>query len=179
MTRCGVAVLAALALLGCAMPAATAHAAGPPATVCSGREILRVTPGLSLTAGTSGSIRRAADQGTEECTGPVDGLSPTGGLRTAHSVLYGSLRPDTCTGIEASGAAIHSVPTPAGTVDLVNHFTATFHPLSDGVMSGSFSGDRLSGRFWLRPVEGDCVTSPLSVFEGMWIGTWHDTPRSG
>lgn len=54
-----------------------------------------------------------------------------------------------------------------------NNFTASFNPSKDGVMSGAFEGDHFSGRFGLRPLEGDCVNSPLTMFEGYWVGTWH------
>ena len=80
-----------------------------------------------------------------------------------HSGLYGYIDPDTCGGVEAKAFAVHSVPTPKGEVDLTNHFTATFKPLSDGVMSGSFTGDHFSGRFVLRPLEGDCGLAHLRV----------------
>ncbi|MGH8973698.1 MAG: hypothetical protein ACRD0C_10905 [Acidimicrobiia bacterium] len=142
-------------------------------TMCTGREIFRVTPGLTWSDPTTGTIKTAADQGNEECSGPIEGHQPTGTVRTVHSALYGYLDPDTCGALEVKAYADHSIPTATGVVTFRNNFTASFNPGKDGVMSGAFEGDHFSGRFGLRPLEGDCVNSPLTMFEGYWVGTWH------
>ena len=160
-------------VLGSVLPVVPAGAEPP--TYCTGTDVIPVRPGLSLATPSSGTLQSEGGQGAEECHGPVDGYQPTGSIRVVHSGLYGYIDPDTCGGVEAKAFAVHSVPTPKGEVDLTNHFTATFKPLSDGVMSGSFTGDHFSGRFVLRPLEGDCVTSPLTLFEGIWEGAWHGT----
>lgn len=122
---------------------------------------------------TTGTITTVVN-GTEECNGPIEGYQPTGTIRTRHSVTYGYLDPDTCSGVEGKGFADHSIPTANGIVVLRNPFTATFNPLSDPpARSGTFVGERFSGRFWLRPIEGDCVNSPLTRIEVGWFGNWH------
>ncbi|MGH9035953.1 MAG: hypothetical protein ACRD0O_09320 [Acidimicrobiia bacterium] len=143
-----------------------------PTTVCTGREVFRVAPGLSMEP-TTGTIQTAGEPGSEECSGTVEGHQPTGTVRTVHSALYGYLDPDTCHALEVKAYADHSIPTADGVVTYRNHFTASFNPSKDGVMSGAFEGDHFSGRFSLRPLEGDCVNSPLTMFEGYWVGTWH------
>ncbi|HEY3240485.1 MAG TPA: hypothetical protein VGL92_13020 [Acidimicrobiia bacterium] len=168
--------LLAVGLLGFFVSVAPVGRAEP-STVCTGREVFRVAPGLSMQP-TTGTIKTAGEQGSEECSGPVEGQRPTGTIRTVHSAFYGYIDPDTCQGIEAKAYADHSIPTAAGIVTFRNNFTASFNPSKDGAMSGAFEGDHFSGRFTLRPLEGDCVNSPLTMFEGYWIGTWHGS-RAG
>jgi hypothetical protein len=127
----------------------------------------------------SGILESVGQKGAEECHGPVSGHQPTGTIKVFHSARYGYIDPDTCGGIEAQAYAIHSVPTKDGVVELRNNFTASANPLKDGIMTGAFQGDQFSGRFWLRPLEGDCVTSPMTLFEGMWEGTWHGQGAGG
>jgi hypothetical protein len=162
--------LVALLLVASAISAPDTHAQVP--TICTGTDVIRVRPGLSMTP-SSGTMKSVGNEGAEECHGPMDGHQPTGTITVVHSAHYGYVDPDTCSGIEAKAYAIHSVPTARGVVRLVNHFTASANALEDGVMTGAFEGDRLSGRFALRPLEGDCVNSPLTLFEGIWEGTWH------
>jgi hypothetical protein len=147
-------------------------------TICIGRsEILQIAPGLSRNPTTGTGITTA--NGSEECSGSVEGHQPTGTISTRHDMVYGYLDPDTCSGQEYKGWVDHSIPTAGGVVVIRNHFTATFEPSSDPpVTSGTFQGERLSGRFWLRPLEGDCVTTPLTRIEVGWIGIWHGKGRS-
>jgi hypothetical protein len=145
------------------------------ATYCTGTDVIRINPGLSMSTPTSGTLQSEGGKGTEECHGPVDGYEPTGSIKVVHSAIYGYIDPDTCGALEAKAFAVHSLPTAKGEVEFTNHFTASFKPLSDGLMAGSFKGDHFSGRFTLRPLEGDCITAPLTLFEGIWEGTWHGT----
>jgi hypothetical protein len=142
-------------------------------TTCIGRaEVFRVRPGLS-TEPNSGTITTEV-QGIEECNGPVEGHQPTGIIRTSHGeVTYGIPNPATCSALLFSGWADHAIPTAHGTIILRNHFRGYFDPLSDPLKAGTIEGDRFSGRFLFRPVEGNCVTSALTRFEAEWIGTWH------
>jgi hypothetical protein len=160
-------------LVGTVVTAVPADAAL--ATMCTGTDVIRVSPGLSMSTPSSGTLQSEGGHGTEECHGPVDGHQPTGSIKVVHSATYGYVDPDTCGALEAKAFAVHSVPTAEGEMEFTNHFTASFKPLSDGVMAGSFKGDHFSGRFTLRPLEGDCITSPLTLFEGYWEGTWHGT----
>lgn len=114
-------MLVAIGFLGTVLPGAAADAA----TVCSGTEIIGIDPGLSM-APTAGIMEKAGEQGTEECHGPVDGHRLTGSIRTAHRVMYGYVDPDTCGGLEASGYAVHSLPTADGVVDATRCRTGVF-----------------------------------------------------
>jgi hypothetical protein len=163
--------LATGAFLGSALAAAPASRAEPP-TVCSGRQdIVQVTPGWSFEP-TTGTGSTVAD-GSLACNGPLEGYQPTGTIRTHHEMVYGYLHHDTCSDLHVKGTLDYSIPTAKGVVVITNHFTGTFQPFSDPPgKSGTFDGDHTSGRFWLRPIEGDCVHSPLTRIETGWISTW-------
>ena len=93
-------------------------------------------------------------------------------------MVYGYLQPDTCSDLRAKGTLDYSIPTAEGVVVITNHFTATFRPSSDSPgESGTFKGDHTSGRFWLRPIEGDCFHSPLTRIETGWVSTWRSERR--
>jgi hypothetical protein len=158
-----------LGSVSAAAPASMAESS----TICTGRQdTMQLNPGLSLEP-TTGPVVTVVD-GTQECTGPVEGYQPTGPIRTRHSFTYGYADPDTCGKITAKGWNDYFIPTAGGIVVLRNHFTGGLDPSSDPpANSGSFEGERTSGRFSLKPIEGDCVNSPLTRIEVSWISTWH------
>src|SRR5688572_29493557 len=130
-------------LLGIVLP--TVPTGAGPGTYCTGTDVIRVSSGLSMSTPSSGTLESEGGKGTEECHGPVDGQQPTGSIKVVHSGMYGYVDPDTCGALEAKAFAVHSVPTAEGEMEFTNHFTASFKPLSDGVMAGSFKGDHFSG----------------------------------
>jgi hypothetical protein len=154
--------------LGAVLAAAPASQAQS-STTCIGRQdVMQITPGWSLEP-TTGSMVTVVD-GTEECNGPVEGYQPTGPIRTRHSVTYGYVDPDTCSRFTVKGWIDRSIPTADGIVVLRVYFTGGLDPSSDPPARwGTFEGDRDSGRFWFRPIEGDCVHSPLTRVEAGWI----------
>lgn len=94
-------------------------------------------------------------------------------------MIYGSLHPDTWSELDFKGTLDYAIPTVAGVVVITNHFTGTFHSSFDPPgKSGTFDGDHTSGRFWLRPIEGDSIHSPLTRVEAGWISTWHSERTS-
>ena len=100
-------------------------------------------------------------------------------MRTHHEMVYGSQQGNTCSELDARGWVDYVIPTANGIVHIRNTVTATLHPSSDPPgKSASFEGDHASGRFYLRPIEGDCVHSPLTRIEARWISTWHSEPRT-
>jgi hypothetical protein len=144
-------------------------------TVCVGHaDIMQLSPGWGMrpTAGTGASVI----EGTQNCSGPLEGHQPTGTMRTHHEFVYGS-QPG-CADLDIHGWVDYSIPTANGIVHIRNNFTATLHPASDPPgKSGTFEGDHASGRFFLRPIDGDCVHAPLTRFEGGWIATWNSERR--
>lgn len=147
-------------------------AEGSEATLCIARaEQMRISPGFSSTA-SAGMVVTELD-GIEQCFGPMDGHHPTGPVRTHHVMKYGWRDPDTCTSMEFKGYADHAIPTAKGVVVIRNHFTGNLDPAKQGIMSASFQGTKFSGRFGAQPLEGDCVTSPLTLIEVFFQGIWH------
>jgi hypothetical protein len=162
--------------LGSVLAAAPASQAES-STVCIGRtDIMQITPGWSQKP-TSGTVITVVD-GTEECNGPVEGYQPTGPIRTRHSVTYGYANPDTCpTKLTVKGWVDHAIPTADGIVVLRNNITGGLDPSSDAPARwGTFEGDRDSGRFWFRPLEGDCIHSPMTRVEAGWIAFFKSSP---
>lgn len=163
--------LVAVGLLGSVLTAAPAGQAQQ-ATECNAKAIMTMRPGISETPSSGTHIGR---EGTEECNGPIQGAEPTGSVAVDWDGRYGTSDPDTCSrGGEAWGVANHYVPTKDGTKTFRVIFTAKFGGISGGLLSGTFEGDYFSGTFSVRPIEGDCVTSPITKADVTFKGTWHD-----
>ena len=168
-------VVAVATFFGCSVAAAPASQAES-STICVGRaDIVQITPGWGM-APTAGTGTSEVD-GTQDCSGPLEGHQPTGTMRTHHQFVYRS-RPG-CADLDIQGWVDYLIPTAEGVVHVRNNFTGTLHPASDPPgRSGTFTGDHANGRFFLRPIEGDCVHAPLTRFEGGWIATWNsERPR--
>jgi hypothetical protein len=151
-----------LALAAWLAPAVPANAmAAEKSTTCYGSEVLAANPGLSLLTGTVGRIDNAGVKGTEKCDGPAAGYEATGPIRTEHHIRYGV---DTCREVHMIWYAVHSIPTKDGIIEVKNDFTAGL---------GTFSGKKFSGYYTVVPLQGDCVSAPLTRFRVDWVGTWN------
>jgi hypothetical protein len=134
--------------------------------------VMRLRPGISETPSAGTAYGR---EGVQECNGPVLGEQPTGEIGHDFDGRYGTDGPDTCSrGGEGWGVANHYVPTKNGTKTFRNIFTYKFGGVSGGIVSGTFEGDYFSGTFSIRPLEGDCVTSPVTKADLTVKGTWHE-----
>lgn len=143
-----------------------------PATECTSEMVMRLRPGISETPSAGTANGR---EGVQECNGPVLGEQPTGEIGHDFDGRYGTDGPDTCSGGgEGWGVANHYVPTKNGTKTFRNIFTYKFGGVSGGIVSGTFEGDYFSGTFSIRPLEGDCVTSPVTKGDLTVKGTWHE-----
>ena len=142
------------------------------ATECTGRTTMRLVPGMSESP-SSGTFN--GREGTHECNGPILGEQETGTSGHEMDGRYGTNDPDTCSrGGEGWGVAYHYVPTKNGTKTFRNIFTMEFGGISGGIVSGTFEGDYFSGTFSFKPLEGDCVTSPVTKADVAFKGTWHE-----
>ncbi len=153
-------VLSTLALAGIVAPGPMASA--DYAVRCSAVQELTLSPGLSL-QGSSGTFENTS--GRMECTGPINGRTPTGPGSYADSGRYGTRDPDTCQdGGEGAGVFSAVIPTADGNMMLTASYTFTYGDVTTnpGYVSGKFSGDRVRGTFRVRPVEGDCITKPIT-----------------
>ena len=123
---------------------------------------LTISPGISV-EGTSGSFSQTS--GAMDCEGPFDGRTPTGVGSYQDSGRYGTEDADTCQdGGEGEGVFSSSVPTTDGDLQLTGPYAFTFGDLTSnpGFVSGEFRGDGVRGIFKITPIEGDCVTSPIT-----------------
>lgn len=161
----------AVGLLTAVLSTAPVSGAQQP-TECNTTTVLNFRPGLSETPG-SGTYN--AREGTEECNGPIQGEQPTGPVSVDLDGRYGTSDPDTCSeGGEAWGVAKHNVPTKDGTKTFTVIYTVKFGGISGGLVSGTFNGDYFSGTFTFRPVQGDCISAPVTKAELKFKGTWHE-----
>lgn len=130
----------------------------------------RPTPGSPGT-GTTGSD---GERGTIQCRGPVQGYDATGQGTAGFDGRYGvtSRSPDCRAGSgEGDGVGSFTIPTTGGDQHVENRLTYTYRAGSGGAQSGEFTGDRMSGTFEFRPVEGNCSTRPVRRFHVTGQGT--------
>lgn len=93
------------------------------------------------------------------CEGSVRGRQVTGLGTLAYTAnVTGPVGGGTCEVFTGHGRAVITLPTADGAVELVNNFT-----FEGGGAAGQFTGDVFSGVVHLSPVQGDCVTEPLTV----------------
>jgi hypothetical protein len=149
-------------------PAAKAAEGAP----CTAEVDLSLAPGLSNSP-SSGTWTTNGETGTISCTGTLNGNKITGPGTIGGEGRYGTRDPDTCGGGgEAEGPHFISIPTSSGTEHIRNDHVATYGPLEgDGVVGGEFHGPRFSGTFEARPVDGDCVSAPITKVHFIIKGT--------
>jgi hypothetical protein len=145
------------------LPVARADAAQPGPT-CSGYDVLEVSPGLS-TEPTNGTVNHIGPLGQESCYGgdPL-GYKATGPIGIEHYITYGG----TCSNPVLKGYALHHIPTAEGVKTIRNDFTAGL---------GAFQGRKFSGTYFVRELEGDCMSAPLTRFRADYVGYFNDNSR--
>ena len=156
-------VCAAAAVPAAVLPAASAGAAetGP---ACVGFDVLEVSPGLSATEVTQGTVNHVGPLGEETCTGNAMGYTATGPIGIEHYITYTG----TCSDLVLKGYALHHIPTADGVKTVRNEFTA-------GI--GYFVGDKFSGTYSVSELVGDCVSAPLTKFRADYAGYYNDNSR--
>lgn len=135
---------------------------GAEETHCANFHELTLSPGLSI-QGSSGTFR--ATTGIMDCQGEINGRTPTGTGSYHDSGRYGSKDVDTCQdGGEGDGVFSSIIPTTDGDMELTAPYTYTYGDLTSnpGSVSGEFHGDGVRGTFKATPLEGDCVTKPIT-----------------
>jgi hypothetical protein len=155
--------LLVVAFLGSVLVGAPAGGAEQQGTECSGKAIMTFTPGLS---DQPSSGTHSGREGKSDCNGP---------MATEWDGRYGTQDPDMCSkGGEGWGVATHTVTTADGPQSFDAVFTFQYLAISNGLISGNFQGDYFSGTFQLKPLEGDCVSSPVTKAELTFRGTSHE-----
>jgi hypothetical protein len=137
-------------------PAAMAQSDQPSAEhdlagVCHFNVRVYLSPGASITPGHSSFATR--QPAPLDCVGTLDGHRITG-RGTIETV--GDLTGNCVSGKGTLSEQI-TLPTTNGEVHLESHATFQY------VVAGIFKGTYLSGPFYFVPVEGDCLTAPLTV----------------
>jgi hypothetical protein len=132
-------------------------------TRCTFEFEIILSPGLSMSP--SSGTHRSAGPGTLDCSGLVNGKSPTGTGILEEEGRYGTKDPDTCMGAEGDGVDKLTIPTAGGIETVLSEFTFTVGnklPSRGGLGAGEFKGTRFTGSFDFTPIEGDCVTAPVT-----------------
>lgn len=130
---------------------ATVAAGQQSGTRCTAEFTITATPGISETP-SSGPYHSKGEDGKMNCADGRTGTYGTDGR-------YGTKDPVTCSsGGEGWGVGSYTI---AG-VNTKDTYTVTFAGLSSGKLQGKFSGERFSGNFVYTPIEGDCVTKPMT-----------------
>jgi hypothetical protein len=168
MRRSLVAFIAVVLGFGGATPVEAAQQG----TKCRHQMEFTLSPGFSLTPNTG--VRHG--KGTITCDGPVDGKQPTGAGAVIDEGRYGTKDPDSCiSGSEGDGVDTFEIPTADGILKIESYFTYDgIKPSTKGAMiSADFQGTRYTGNIELTPVEGDCVTAPVTKLKGFGEGILH------
>ena len=153
-----------------ALVAFTAVVAPPPAraveagTPCTAEWDIRITPGIGLAPG-HGSYGTDGQSGTVTCRGPVHGRAATGPGNWGVVGTYGTTEEaDDCFGVHGPIEFTYTIPTEAGpqrgkSVGSFDYGLRYGRPPTGGVMRTA----RASGSYSFTPLQGDCVTSPLTA----------------
>lgn len=160
MRRSLVAVIAVIVALGGTGPS---HAEVDAGTRCTFEFEINLSPGFSMEP-TSGTHQGT---GPISCDGLVNGKEPTGAGTLTDEGRYGTTDGDTCTSEgEGDGVDTIEIPVAGGVETVVSEFSYTTGgrhvPTNGGVAAGGFQGSRFTGTFEFTPLEGDCVTAPLT-----------------
>jgi hypothetical protein len=151
-------VMALTALLPFHIPPAHATADGH----CVAYGELSFSPGLSTTP-SSGSGTTGGHTGTTKCDGMINGFRPTGAGIRAEDLLYGLDGPDTCdSGTDGNYEISFTVPTNGGIQHVTDRGVFQAGGLENGIITVKFQGERMHGTVQFVPLEGDCVTAPIS-----------------
>jgi hypothetical protein len=117
---------------------------------CTAELVISFSPGVGSEP-TSGVFHSDGDSGRLDCGGPTGTIGEDG--------RYGTGKPVTCSS-GGEGWGVHSLTLDGKTIR--NTFTFDFGGISGGLVSGRFSGERYSGTFTFTPIDGDCVSSPVT-----------------
>ncbi len=132
-------------------------------TTCVIENPVSLAPGVSL-QGSSGTFE-SKTLGTVKCDGPVNGVMPTGPGTFLDKGQYGTEDPDDCLGGgEGTGSYTMVFPTAKGKRTVMLPFTLEYAaPSTNGGLIGIHTrGDGWTGEFGGTPVEGDCVSAPVT-----------------
>lgn len=151
--------LAVLALVG-PLPGVAPVAAAGAGAMCMHQWTDTLTPG-STTTSRFASFSSHGESGVIRCSGTVAGQEVTGqGTFGEEGSIVGS-----CSSGEGKAVFSITLPTSGGPVHLRLPVTFSFVP-----GFGQTSSDLFPGDFLVRPVKGDCVTTPVTEIDVVRFG---------
>jgi hypothetical protein len=138
---------------------------GAEGATCSVTFVILLDPGFPMEPSTGEHY--SDGPGVLNCEGAVNGRPITGAGTIHDSGPYGTQDPDSCmSGSEGSGVDHIVLPTADGPVTIDSQYTYTAaKPENGGPFNGQFTGSRFTGTFEFTPLEGDCVTKPVTKIE--------------
>lgn len=140
-------IVCALFMASVAVVPAGAAEKGVP---CTADFVVSLTPAMGADP-VAGSWHSGGETGTIDCQGRKGTFGGDG--------RFGTKDPDTCTS-GGEGWGVHSLTIQGKNTK--STFDYDFGGFSNGLVSGKFQGESLSGTFTFTPVEGDCVKTPAS-----------------
>lgn len=141
-------------------------------TRCTFDFVISFSPGISMSP-TTGTH---TGTGPVTCDGLVNGQQPTGAGTLSDDGRYGTKDPDTCSGGEGDGFDTIKLPTAGGTETIISEYTYTNGdsvPTHGGLGAGQFKGTHFTGTFEFTPLEGDCITAPVTKARVFGEGVLH------
>ena len=154
-------VAAALSAGGLATPASAVQATAR----CAFDYQPRITPGLLAQAPSSGTVSSGGETGTVDCAGTIDGAQITGPGSYGFEGTYSDA--DCLNGGHGAGRLLFTLPTTAGDRHVEEPMSYAFGPYAAYPTGmGGWKGSRTSGVFVVAPLEGDCVTAPVTLIRG-------------
>jgi len=135
-------------------------------TPCTFEFDLLASPGLGILE-SSGTFTTNGETGTVACDGPVNGSQATGAGSVGTDLRYGTNGGDSClSGGEFEGVTRSRSPPlgEASTRPAPSLVPTTVRPGPAARFRGEFHSERASGTFESTPVEGDCLTKPVTKF---------------
>lgn len=145
-------ILAAMIAVAWAVPGGSTPVTAESTESCTAEADFSITPGVS-TSPTSGTFTTGGDTGTLDCKGGGKGTIGFAGR-------YGTKDPDSCSsGGEGTATDTFRFSDGSTVRDDVEFIYGAFQ---GGIVGGSFKGARASGTFEITPIEGDCVSKPIT-----------------
>ena len=141
---------------------------------CTATLVIVLDPGFSVEGSTG--THRSESAAPLTCEGAVAGSPITGAGTLTDEGPYGTEDPDGClTGSEGTGIDRITVPTEHGPQVVESRYSYFAAKPSNGwPLRGQFTGSRFTGTFELTPLQGDCVSAPITKVELQLQGVLHD-----
>ena len=144
-------IIAALIVAAWAVPGVSTPAGAESTESCTAEADFTITPGVGANP-SSGTFTTGGDTGTLTCK--------SGKGTMGFSGKYGTKDPDSC-GSGGEGTATDTYKFADGST-LTDDVEFIYGAFQNGLVGGSYKSARASGQFEVTPLEGDCVSKPIT-----------------